>query len=320
MKLGIVVTEGDFKKEYIGMLDGQFSSLDIKKSRAYLSGYNKDGKWEIIYTRLDEEDFIPSQISPKQAYANMKKFVKFPEVKAPFSASPYNTYNEIYDGKRVYAYYYDMNSAYANVMANYRFPDTRFMEFQREVGDDEIGFDFEGELRFAGEYAQYVFPLTKDKPFERFARYYYNLKKNAKDNYERSKYKEQLNVPVGLLQRHNPFLRAYIVNMCSKIMTDIVEPLGDDWILSNTDSIISRVPLDLKIGNDIGEWKFKEGNIAVFKSCYQWEKEKPKYKGVPSGWFKEGFDILTDELPEQGNIYNFDYDKGDFVRYEEKAQ
>ena len=96
--------------------------------------------------------------------------------------------------------------------------------------------------------------------------------------------------------------------------------MDDNTLMSNTDSIVSLKPLPLKIGKELGEWKFEEGAIAYVGNNYQWNDDMPKYRGVPRGWFKKGFDILKDKAPSFGNIYKLDKDKFKVIEIDYKEE
>ena len=315
-----------YKPNRKGTWEG-YAYLEEMLTKMTMTYEDDNGVVTTFITRLDEYTEIPQQTTGLQAYSCLQKFVKTPTVfptYIQFSARAINDTNPYYHGKRVHAYYYDINSAYANVMANYRFPDTSVTPTSGYVSEGEIGFSSDGELCFEGDFATYIFPLTQDHPYEKFARYYYDKKANAKTPEEKRKAKETLNFSVGFLQNRNPFIRAFIVNMCNKIINDIVEDkVGvKNWILSNTDCIISTVPIpSLKIGTGLGEWKYKEGTVAVLgTNRYQWDYEIPTYSGCPKGWWKKDypgqFDILEVPLPSEGNYYYFNVEKGEIEENE----
>ena len=109
-----------------------------------------------------------------------------------------------------------------------------------------------------------------------------------------------------MLQIKNPWLRAWIVGSCNELISSLIDK---DTLFWNTDSIVSRRPRpDLTIGDEIGEWKLEhEGEVAYWGNAYQWNQDKPTYRGVPKGDFPEGWDILVDDTPTHSNPYYFDY-------------
>lgn len=252
--------------------------------------------------KLDGSEDDTSEANGLEAFRIGQHYYKVPEYSSrPFSARALLWYNKNYERQRVNAYMYDINSAYATVMATKRFPDTSVTPQAKVVGKDEIGFNGDGELIHEGGFAYWVFPLM-ESPYKKFVETWYSKKKNAKNKKEKTKAKAVLNYYVGMLQRHNCFLRAFIVNSCNELIKNLIDP--ETTLMSNTDSIVSTKPLpNLKVGEELGEWKMKTGCIAYIGNNYQWNDEIPKYRGVPKGWFKKDFDILTDKIPSFGNIY-----------------
>lgn len=265
-----------------------------------------DGKKACTYICRKDGISRVGDIVGLSAYINMSRYYKVPERKVNFSASPFLWYNEKYINTRQYAYEYDINSAYANIMYNYKFPDTSKNFETGFVKEGEIGFDASGDLVHEGSFALYKFKLI-DSPFKKFAEVFFNKKINAKNDEERNKAKNTINYAVGFLQRVNPFLRAFIVNSCTEYIKQFID---EEYVLHcNTDCIVSTKKLNLVIGNQIGEWKVKEGMFAYIGHPYQWNNELPKYQGIPKGWFKPGWDILKDEIPHFGNLYRFNLKK-----------
>lgn len=259
--------------------------------------------------RLDGQEERITDVNGMEAFRIVQQYYyRVPEMDIhPFSAKPFLYFNPEYEGKRVHAYMYDINSAYSTVMANYDFPDTSVEPEAKVVGKGEIGFNANGDLVHEGGFAYWVFPLM-ESPYKKFVEKWYQKKKDAKDKKEKTKAKAVMNYYVGMLQKYNCFLRAYIVNSCSEYIKSLMD--SKTTLMSNTDSIVSLVPLEnLKIGDGLGEWKFEEGQIAYIGNNYQWNDEIPKYRGVPKGWFKKGFDILTDKVPSFGNIYKLNKEK-----------
>ena len=252
--------------------------------------------------RLDGERET-KHISGKEAYRIMQLYYKIPKKKANFSASPFMYFNPEYEGKRIYAYSYDINSAYAHVLKNgVCFPDTSISSHCGSVKNNEIGFDFNGNLIYNG-LAPIIFP-TIESPFKKFVDKYFNLKHNSNNLAEREKAKNVLNFGVGYWQHVNPYLRSYVVNGCNDYIKSLID---NNTIYANTDNIVSLVPRpDLKIGDNLGEWKYKEGYFAYVGYNYQWNNEIPIYRRIPKTWFKKGWDILKDKPPKHGNVYYFD--------------
>lgn len=285
-------------------------------------GISKNAK-EYIFDMATGEINIMKAQSPI-AYRTMKNYAvvhefidEHPEKRRnqweAISASPYAYFNPKFAKKRIKAWSYDMNSAYAFAMLN-DMPDTRVPYKDGIVGEGEIGFDmgvnhlggYSCLMRHPGEYATYIFPLMKS-PFKNFVNIYYNKKKNAKDEIEKLKAKAILVDAVGSLQNHNPFLRAAIVNYANEYMSNLT---NEDTVLINTDGMVSATPRpDLDIGTELGQFKCEHENedfAAKGRTSYQWNRDTPKYGGIPHEWFKKGWDILKDPLPIPNNRYYFD--------------
>jgi hypothetical protein len=238
-------------------------------------------------------------------YTHINKIIKNKE-EAPFSAKALLWKNDKYERKRVQAICYDMNSAYSYAMLQYM-PDTSVPPKAKVIESGEIGFDTNGNRQTSG-YSIYVFRLM-ESPFKKFVRAYYEKKNNAKTKAEKRKAKEYLNFCVGFLQNRDPFTRAQIVGLANDLILSLID---ENTIYCNTDSIVSlKERPDLKLGNNIGEWKVEhKGNFAFNGFNYQWNFDKPSIRGKTKSYFKEGWDILVDELPESNNKYYFDRIRG----------
>lgn len=267
--------------------------------------FRKDGTYKV-------------KMNPGQAYAQLQKYYKAPEFKDAglpmtdkgsyaFSARPLVGYNKKYDnggkGREDTLWVYDLNSAYAAVMMN-KIPDTSDFELDKVVGENEVGFMFNDECMMVeqGYYADIVFKLI-DSPYRDFASHYYLMKKNGKTKEERDKAKAMLVYSVGYLQRHNPFIRAYIVYKCNNYIKKLIDKNTVMW---NTDAIYSLVPrTDLPIGDSIGQFKVEHDGVKIrhIGVNYQVVDGKTHYRGVPQKWFKPDWNILEDGIPACGNVY-----------------
>lgn len=304
--------------------------LDIGLSTASLTYRSNEGV--VTYkVQLDRSECdCNRQIDGGDAFRTISRYYRTPRYKTDrndkcdfdldvaINATPLIWMNPKYEKTRQHVYYYDLNSAYATVMANYDFPDTSVEPVSKVVSEGEIGFDNDGLLVHPGQYASYVFP-TMESPFKSFVARWYKRKKNAKTPAEKIKAKNMLCYCVGYWQIINPFLRAFVVNSCNEYIQSLVNE--ETTIYCNTDCIVSLVPLpELKIGEELGEWKFKEGEFAYIGLNYQFNGETPVWRGIPKGWWDKhpNFDILKDEPPHGGNVYEFNFKKFQFdeVKYE----
>lgn len=191
------------------------------------------------------------------------------------------------------------------------------------VKEDEIGFktkDDELVLVESGKHAEYIFKRVKS-PFIKFVNHYFELKKeatinfkNAKTEEEKEKYltikrinKNYMNYAVGYILRKNPFIYSAILSYENEYTRSFMD---ENTMYSNTDSIAScvhRKDIEKLLGNNLGQFKIEhEGNLAILNGSYQWNNDKPSYRGISKQWFKEDFDLLKDEIPNNDeNKYRF---------------
>lgn len=230
------------------------------------------------------------------------------------SASALMYKNDKYENTNIeYAIGYDLNSSYSYAMLK-PMPNTSvrpkiwclakkgFIGFNEKVITEHGCTKRELVVVQEGKMAHWMFPIM-ESPFEKFVKHWYNKKKNAKTKEEKGKAKGILNYSVGYLQKVNPFLRATILYYANQ---EIKKLMDDNTLYCNTDSIVSLVKKDLKVGSEIGEFKIEhEGRFAFVGFNYQWNYDKPSYRRVPKTWFKEGWDILKDPIPNGGNVVRF---------------
>lgn len=306
-----------------GIFFGNPKTFENKKGRSFvwtndvtvhLSTMIKSQVVEYVF-RLDGEMLPPkTAMNIWKDFSKKYKTPKFHKVKeaAPFSASPFMYYNEEYEGQRIEAIGYDLNSAYGNAVINADLPDTTILSTSRKVKEGEMGFTEDGKIVYEG-HAFWVFPImTKEQkqPIIDYFQYWWDRKKNAKDSKEKLDAKSHLNIVVGYWQKYNCFMRAAIVEYVNNYIKGIIAG-RNDVLMCNTDSIVCLNKIDeLKIGKDLGEWKIEHtGQFAYIGYNYQWNKDKPSYRGIASAWFGREYDILVDGVPEQNNIYYFDKEK-----------
>lgn len=252
----------------------------------------------------DTEDH--QQITGLQAFTLLNRYVHINRVidgkeKAPFSAKALLYKNPNYEGKRIEAICYDMNSAYSYAMLQ-PMPDTSIPPKQKYVEKGEIGFDLNGNRQTQG-YSLYVFNLM-ESPFKKFVNTYYKKKKEAKIKADKRRYKEYLNFTVGFLQGRDPFTRAQIVGLANDLMKSLID---ENTLYCNTDSIVSITERpELKIGDEVGEWKIEHRGLFAYKGFnYQWDFDLPTFRGKLKSDFYIGWDILKDPLPECRNKFCF---------------
>lgn len=328
-----------FCRDYCGIV---FRAPDLREAirgRAFISDRMTEFHVWVKYKALHPAEYIfrkdgeePLQtISGLDAYIELARdFSRVQGYKIPIYENPdqYGSAHAIlrfrnkYENKRIKAISYDENSAYAFAMCQ-DMPDTReIIGRRRKPKSYEMGFiniedyfpnkqDWTGNPGVALQLvepeddciADYIF-FREISPFESFANRHFQRKRDSTDPVVKKRSKEMLNFSVGYLQRTNPFLRAAIIGHANKKIQNLID---DNTIYCNTDSIVSAVPRDkLPIGIQLGQFKVEHEGLFAFRGFnYQWDLQKPSYRGIPKTWFKDGWDILKDETPHFGNIYRF---------------
>lgn len=219
------------------------------------------------------------------------------------SAKAILDFNPKYDKTEHPVVVYDLNSAYAGVLVN-KIIDTYTCRMDDIVGKNEVGFLLDANLNMVteGKRATFVFPLI-DSPYKDFVKKWYTIKKTApKGSEDKIKAKQILVTTVGLMQKHNPFLRAYIIHTCNNFIQHFLDKYPDKICMWNTDAIyaLEHIPeLDALVGDEIGQFKIEyEGLFRQKGLNYQKvDKQETTYRGTINMAFDKEFNILTDELP-----------------------
>lgn len=249
------------------------------------------------------------------AFIDLSHYWKVPRIKAIDSATPLIGYDDSpnRNNHKHIAWGYDLNSAYSAAMLKgwidvSKVPSRGFIN-----PITQIGFDYNDdgmlELKHSG-YCEWIFDKCETpEGVKQFIFKWYKMKEEAVaagDILQKNKAKSMLNYVVGYFQKVNPWLRAWVVCSCNEYIQNL---LDEDSLFWNTDAIVSlrrRPDLEANLGTGIGQWKLEhEGEVAYVNNCYQWNGQTPTYRGVAKSWFKEGWDILKDELPVVGNAYEF---------------
>lgn len=251
------------------------------------------------------------QITGLQAFTMLNRYTHVNRVitkadEAPFSAVPLLWFNPKLEGKRVDAICYDINSAYSYAMIQ-AMPDTSIPPKQKYIEPGEIGFDVNGNRQTSG-YSLFVFNLM-ESPFKKYVEHFFKKKNTAKNLSAKRKAKEYLNFCVGFLQHRDPYTRAQIVGLANDRILSLMD---ENTIYCNTDSIVSLTERpDLELGTDIGQWKIEHKGKFAFKGYnYQWNFDPPSVRGKSKTDFKEGWDLLKDGMPDNGNLYKFNRIRG----------
>ena len=281
------------------------------------------GKKTTFVTYKDGRDYIPGT-NGLNAFNLLNRFWKVPRLSQEqvsklnmdglYSASPLLDYNSRFENKRIEdCWCYDLNSAYSAAMLKGWIDASKPPQSKKIEPWHEVGFKFndEGKLEIQEQgYCMMVFErIETPQGIKDFVNYYYEIKKNAKTQEEKLKAKQTLNFAVGYLQKVNPWLRAWVVCSCNRYIERL---LDEDSLFWNTDSITSkrrRFDLEENLGIEVGQWKIEHHGAVAYKgNCYQWDLEVPTYRGTPKKWFPEGWDILKDPRPIDGNLFKFDFD------------
>ena len=171
--------------------------------------------------------------------------------------------------KNVYGY--DMHAAFlAGCKGD--FPDTtkdpRYLGLLKE---GYIGFNIDGSVvRTVGEPCFVSFPVTKLPTLEAWADKMDAKILAARQAGDKQRKKDLKNIytyAIGIMAKHNPFVRNVIIDNCLLAMKKY---MNDDTIYSVTDSIYSTTKRDdLPIGEHIGEFSYE--------GCYDFERTSAGY-------------------------------------------
>lgn len=314
----------EFRSCVLGEKDTEFrlfAFINVKKTKIELS-YRDSNKFCCTYITFLDCRENTQMIKGMNAFTTLSRYYKVPRdfsgCNHKVKSSPILWKNEKYEGKRFYAYSYDINSSYSWAMQQ-DMPDARSecAVYQAPVKNGYIGFDIDGN-RVTKGFAFIQFPLI-ESPFKRFVEVWYNRKRKAKTALERNKAKQVLNYCVGYLQNINPYIRSQILGLANE---RIMSFRDEDTVYMNTDSIVSiKKRNDIVLSDSIGGFKNDHCGYFAFKGYdYQWDFGIPAYRGIPKSWFPPKWDILKDPLPKEGGIYRFNEEtiQLEEIKYENK--
>lgn len=204
--------------------------------------------------------------------------------------------NHNFNQRWVNCWAYDINSAYPAALLK-PIPDVNNELGPGTIEPGQVGFIIseEGYLEELDEgLASWRFNLIPSPWAVKYVPKKYKdlLKAKAEGNKEKArKIKDQLNIAIGVLRNHNPFLYTHILTECRKA---IYKYIDENTISVNTDCIYSAVPReDIPLGLEIGLFKElpENGHKIYFKGTnYQWDTGKKSLRGVPVG-LQETFDL-----------------------------
>lgn len=242
-------------------------------------------------------------------------FSEYENGKLANTAKPVLWFNQKYNCTEIDKVYgYDVNSSYGYELSKEFIPDTYKMRvYNKEiherkdfyVKEGEVGFLLDSDLTMVGEgyFANIICPLMKN-PYADFVKKQYEIKRTTKDENEKKIAKFILNCGVGLFQKHNPLIRAFVIHNANKRIQDLINKYRDIAVLANTDSFYSTKKieeLEQQLGDGLGQFKL-EVNGEKFRLRgvnYQIPKKKICYRGVIGQKFVqvEDYNILTDKIP-----------------------
>lgn len=193
-------------------------------------------------------------------------------------------FNPKYNGKKIFAFEYDLNAAYLSCISE-RWLDTRRPMYDHILGENEAGFFYMENLFLVTEpgiKVDIAFKIIESPDcIKNYCKKWFKLKQSS-DKQKKLNAKHQIVDSIGFLQYHNPYLRAYIVESCNNYMQAIIDANPNDWILANTDAIFLTKPINLNIGQNLGQFKLKKGFIETrgvnYKSADFGDVERGKQK------------------------------------------
>lgn len=257
--------------------------------------YRKFNKWINICHNLatedTEEELVPV-VDPSRSYSHLQRYAHIPDMKNVIqyeisddgkikwpiiNLGALRYFNSKYFGRRYENVIgYDMNSAFLTACIDLKIPDCSVpyregYPKKGEVGFNEDGIPFYGPSSF---HCEYVFPCIVNEGLTKWAMQVYNKKRKAKTKFDKQHWKDMGNFAIGMIARHNPFVRNCIIWNSNQKMLKMID---GNVILCNTDSIVTQVERnDLVIGEGIGEFKIEhKGSLAVNKRGYQWNDDLP---------------------------------------------
>lgn len=179
-----------------------------------------------------------------------------------------------------YAICYDVNKSFFNACNNLM-PTTMVGNLDSPK-ENQVGFRQNGMpvIGPSNVICPYIFKLERIKGLDRYVELYTKKLNKAKDKNEKQYYKDQINMSIGNLANHNPFLRNMIVWYSNQFIESKVD---ENTIWSNTDSIVSTVKRnDLQVSDKIGDFKIEhEGRFIQNGTGYQWlDDNKISNKGL----------------------------------------
>lgn len=250
--------------------------------------------------------------------ADIKELTEVQNDKAG-SVSSIIWYNEEKNGTRNTAWEYDLNSAYVASAIDV-WPDcSKVIGQNRIVEKGQMGFakmpkpnkadGLHLEMIEEGGYADLVFGTMEcpAKIKEWFLEKYKEKQfyKKVGNKKELAKAKGVMVSVIGNLQNYNAYVRSAIVSRVNHKMAKLID---EDTLAVSTDAIVSMRPLDLDIGDGLGQFKLEhDGELYAYKgTSHQWNYDTPSVRRVSKARFEKDYDLLSDEMPVGKFPYKFD--------------
>lgn len=294
------------------------------RSTRYICNLNNETKAEVkglqCFQKLQQYCF-KARHANKYNWSELNAYYDKDTGRYLCSAKPIIGYNSKYEKQELHnVYEYDINSAYSSIMLK-GIPNVNAPLFNHKLQAGQVGFFLDEDLTLVEkpgiicDIAFDIIPLRDDQ--KKYIQKLYDIKSTTTDSYTHDLVKLELNAAIGYYQRFNPFIRAYVIHKCNRVISSL---LDDETVLWNTDAIFSlkRRP-ELALGAKIGEFKEIKIDRFVYSGCnYQINYEIPKYRGIPKAWFKDNpFDLLKDTLPQRCNKYRYDEIKAKLIKNKE---
>ena len=336
-------------KEPIGLNIGAKIYLYEIKSKAHLvfNEYTENGTHTLHYVTDLNDNYLDGYLkyikSTSQHCAAISRAVKLPKLikdksEAKVQASGILWSNHKYQMTKYKHYEYDMHLAWLTTFMTCPLPDTsKPMRTNDIVKAGEIGFlkdgynNIEGRnwgdsVTFEGEYADYIFPITKAPNLAYFERLVSTIDSLDKDDpiqyLQRIDLKSRFNEWLGAEQNHNDFIRVAVIAQTNKKIIDLINKYRDVLLFSVTDSLGSLIRLPELDNNK--DWSIKgegylyiDGNNRLYLDDNGYILDST-IRGIPSvhvkGMHIEEYKQLTEKFNKNKNLFKLDFNKKEIIR------
>lgn len=229
------LSRSGFKKKYYGQRKKSLLHGEMMGAKAYNALLNK---------YITSDDKLNNEV-----YALYAE-----EIKKSKSGASVKTCKNVVNQT---VYEYDVNSAYGMALLK-GIPDANSIavtSMPTKIEDDEIGW-VNQKVVFSGQ-ARVKFKVNPvPQGLKNKILFYYTLAKDkSKPQEVRNNAKCVITYAVGMLAHKAPLVRHFIVEYCNLFIKSIVLDNLASIVKYNTDAIYSLEPLNLPIGNKIGQFK-----------------------------------------------------------------